>query len=275
MRRIPVLLVLVLFTSLPAAGQGIVDATVSGSSVSATVSLPGGIGADVSISFGEVTGLSLESLGLSAELANLLDPAFRARLPNGVLPALPLLLRIEPPANGGLSFSGVAEIDIHTHNLNFVIGTPLRFFSAPLGGKFEDVTTAMGPGSYRARADKGGFSEFLIVLDLRAQSQVIAYKFNRLEEMLDAYEGSMPGSVYDDLEERLNAARAAWARGARQAAIAEVDEFLDIVEQHSGAGIPNVWRAARDVENVAGYLRSGAMTLRFSLGLKGLLGLGL
>ena len=67
----------------------------------------------------------------------------------------------------------------------------------------------------------------------------------------------MPGSVYDDLEERLADARADYARGAKKDAIAEIDGFLDIVEQHGGTDIPDVWRSARDVHNVAGYLRSG------------------
>ena len=61
----------------------------------------------------------------------------------------------------------------------------------------------MGAGSYRARGTRGGFSEFLIVPDLRPVDQVIAAKLDRLEQMLDGYEASMPGSVYDDLEERL------------------------------------------------------------------------
>ena len=275
MRRIvPALLLLVLCSVLPAAGQGILNPTISGNEVSLEVSLAG-IGIDVTIRFAEVTGLSLENLGVSAHLVNPLSPAFRARLPNGVVPALPLVLRIEPPANGSLSFTGTSEIDIHTHNLNFYIGTPLRFFSSPVGGAFHDVTTAMGPGSYRARATKGGFSEFLIVLDLRSLNTAIAGKFDRLEDLLDAYHGSMPGSVYYDLEERLEDARAAWTGGNKQAAIAELDDFLEIVEEHSGTDIPNVWRAARDVENAAGYLSSAAQTLRFSLGLKGLLGLGL
>jgi hypothetical protein len=278
MRRIPAvlapILALILCTALPAAGQGIIGTTLSGDSISVTVSLPGGIGADVTLSFEEVSGLNLANLGLSAALVNPLDLAFRSRLPASVLPALPLLLRIEPPANGSLSFSGVTEIDIHTHNLNYIPGTPLRFFSAPLGGKFEDVTVAMGPGSYRARATKGGFSEFLIVLDLRSRNQAVNAKFDRLEQLLDLYDGSMPGSIYYDLEERLEDARDAWQGGSSQAAIAEIDGFLDVVEQHSGTDIPDVWRSARDVQNVAGYLRGAALTLRFSLGLKGtLLGL--
>lgn len=275
MRRIiPALLALILCTALPAAGQRIIGSSISGNSIEVSVALPGGIGADVTLSFEEVSGLSLANLGLSAHLANLLDPAFRSRLPTGVLPILPLIVRIEPPASSGLTFSGVTEIDIHTHNLHFIPGTPLRFFSAPLGGKFEDVTAAMGAGSYRARATKGGFSEFLIVVDLRSRNQAIHAKFNRLEELLEQYEGSMPGSVYDDLEDRLDDARADYAGGTSQAAIAEIDGFIAVVEQHSGTGIPDVWRAARDVQNVAGYLRGAALTLRFSLGLKGgLLGL--
>jgi hypothetical protein len=274
MRRMPAVLVLMLCTALPAAGQGIINTTITGSSIEVTVALPGGLGADVSITFEQVTGLSLQNLGLSAQVVNTLSPAFRARLPGSVLPVLPLLLRIEPPANGSLTFSGVTEIDIHTHNLLFALGTPLRFFSAPVGGKFEDVTAAMGAGSYRARATKGGFSEFLIVADLRPRNQVIAAKFDRLEELLDDYEGSMSGSVYEDLEDRLEAAHADYTGGSAQAAIAEIDGFLAVVEQHSGTEIPDVWRSARDLQNVAGYLRGAALTLRFSLGLKGgLLGL--
>ena len=274
MRRFLVLLALAVFASLPAAGQGLVNVTISGSSISVTVSAPGGIGVDLNLGFEDVTGLTLANLGLSAQVVNPLDPALRARLPTGaVIPALPILLRIEPPATGSLSFRGVAFFELHTHNLHYIPNTPLRLFSSPLGGAFEDVTAFNGSGSYRTRANKGGFSEFLIVLDLRPQSQVIAQKFDRLEGMLDAYEDAMPGSVYDDLEERLEAARADYARGAKKEAIEEIDGFLDIVEQHSGTDIPDVWRSARDVQNVAGYLRSAAATLRFSLGIKSLLGL--
>jgi hypothetical protein len=78
----------------------------------------------------------------------------------------------------------------------------------------------------------------------------------------------MPGSVYYDLEERLEAARDDWQRGAPASAIAEIDGFVAEVEAHSGTDIPDVWRAARDVENVAGYLLGAAATLRFSLDLR-------
>lgn len=270
MRRIPVLLVLILVlaAALPAAGQSIINPTISGNSVSVRVSLPLGLFADVTLSFAEVSGLTLANLGLSAQLVNTLSPALRARLPTSVTPAVPLLLRIEPPASGSLAFHGVATIDLHTNLVHYVPGTPLRLFSAPLGGSFEDVTTAMGSGSYRTRADKGGFSEFLIVADLRTVNQVIDSKFARLEGLLDAYEGEMPGSVYDDLEELLEDAHAEYTGGDTLGAIAKIDELLEVVEEHSGTDLPDVWRAARDVHNVAGYLQGAAMTLRFSLVLK-------
>lgn len=266
MRRILACLALLLSVALPVAGQGLIN--LNGNSISINLSRPGLLGTEVSLSFEDVTGLNLLSLGLSVQLVNLNDPALQARLPAGVTAALPLLLRIEPPRLGGLSFRGLASLQIHTELLSYVPGTPLRLFHAPLGGTFEDMTAAMGPGSYRARGNTGGFSEFLIVRDSRTVDQAIAGKFDRVEEELEEYAASMPAPLYEDLTARLAAARSDYEHGATAAAIQKIDGFLTVVQQHSGTDIPNVWRAARNVENVAGYLRAEAMTLRFSLALK-------
>lgn len=274
MRRIPVLLILVLCAALPAAGQGTVGTpTISGNTISLNVSVLGGYDADLTLSFEDVQGLTLSNLGLSVHLISLTDSTLLARLPSSVVPALPLLLRIEPPATGTLSFHGVASLELHTEDLQFTAGTPLRLFSAPLNGTFKDITADMGAGSYRARGTTGGFSEFLIVSDTRSLDSVIALKFDRVEDLLEEYEGDMPGSVYDDLEEILEDAHAAYTAGSTNQAIQEIDDFLELVEDHSGTDIPDVWRAARDLDNVAGYLRGAAMTLRFSLELKRALGL--
>jgi hypothetical protein len=273
MRRIFAFLAIVLCAALPAAAAPSHSIAIApsllglGSGSTLTVSL---LGTEVSLGFEDVSGLNLLSLGISVQLVNPLDPALRARLPAGTgFSALPVLVRIEPPAWGGLSFRGVASLDIHTHLLPYLPASPLRIFSAPLGGPFRDITGEMGPGSYRARSTMGGFSEFLIAVDLRPIDQVIATKLGALEDLLDNYEGTMPGSVYDDLEELLEDIQADIAANHLADAIAGIDSFLDEVEEHSGGtGIPNVWRAARDRQNVAGYLRSGAQTLRFSLVLK-------
>jgi hypothetical protein len=301
MRKILVCMILLLVASLPAAGQrllpdssqgllpetdqgllpgliqGITSWTVDGDTVHLTISLPGGLTASLSLVFEDVVGLNLGNLGISTRLINPFDLAILTRLQGllgSLLPGFPLLLRIEPPASGGLAFSGVVSFEIYTNLLHYTPGCPLRLFAAPLGGPFVDVTTNMGAGSYRARGSRGGFSEFLIVADLRPVDQVIRGKLDRLEDLLDDYENSMPGPLYDDLSELLSDIRADHARGATTAAINGVDDFLALVEQHAGTSIPNVWRSARDVENVAGYLRAGAKTLRFSLAVKNGSGFG-
>lgn len=274
MRRIFALPVLLLCTVLPSAGQEVVSSpSISGSSISATLSVPGGYSADLTLSFEDVDGLSLSSVGLSVHLIDPSDTALLARLPASVVPGLPLLVRIEPPSAEPLSFRGIATVELHTHDLQYTAGTPLRLFSAPLGGAFKDVTSEMGAGSYRVRGTTGGFSEFLIVSDTRPLDQVIALKLDRLEALLEEHQGEMPGSVHDALENLLDAARAEYTAGATNAAIMEVDEFIELVVEHSATDIPNVWRSARDLENVAGHLRAHAMTLRFSLRLKRALGL--
>jgi hypothetical protein len=269
MRKLLAGLILLLLCALPAAGQGITNATVDGDSILLTVALPGGLGADVILSFEDVDGLSLSSLGVSAQVVNLTDPALLSRLAGATLSsAFPVLLRIEPPADGGLAFRGMVTVEIHTHNLLYLPTTPLRLFSAPLGGEFKDITTYMGSGSYRVRGRSGGFSEFLILVDPRTVNQVITSKLDRLERVLDDHAAAMPATLYADLAARLDSIRADFARGATSTAIQGVDGFLGVVEQHAGTDIPNEWRAARDLYNLAGNLRAGATTLRFSLVLK-------
>jgi hypothetical protein len=256
---------------LPLPG-GIVSSTVTDNQVRLAVGLPGDRAADLTITFERAVGLSLANLGLSAQLVSLLDLNLLARLPalgGGSIPAgFPVLLRIEPPASGGLSFSGIVSIELHTHNLTFINPCPLRLFAAPLGGRFNDITESMGMGSYRVRGTKGGFSEFLILADLRSVDQVILQKFDRLEAILDERGASIPGPVLGELTGLLQAARTHYASGAILAAIQDVEAFSAKVQQHSGTGIPDVWRSARDLVNVAGILRSAAGTLRFSLNLK-------
>lgn len=272
-RCLPALALLLL--PLPAAAQGIINVVVNGNELSAGISLPGGIGADLVIGFEQVAGLTPQNLGVSASLVNLLDPNLLARLGGGsLLGAFPMLLRIEPPAQGGLSFHGVASVSLHTHNLDYLPGTPLRIFAAPLGGRFEDITASVGKGSYRCRGSKGSFSEFLILADLRPVRLAVAEKLTRLDRILDENADAIDGAVLDDLTSLAAEIRSAWNAGQSQQAIAKTDAFLALVQANSGTAIPDVWRSSRDAVNVAGLLRAAGETLRFSLGLKSnLLGL--
>lgn len=266
---------LLLLLPLPLAAEGIVNLVVQGNEVQAGVALPLNISADLKITFEQVEGLSAESIGLSASLVNL--AALLPRLQDALLPeALPMLIRIQPPAGGGLSFQGVVTVEIHTHLLPFTVNTPLRLFAASEGGQFHDITASVGMGSYRCKGRKGSFSEFLILADLRRVNRVIVQKLDDLDQILADNEASIDPEVFSDLTDLAAEIRSRYSAGQTQTAITRTEEFVALVAAHSGAEIPNVWRSTRDVVNVAGLLRAAGDTLRFSLIMKtqqgGLLG---
>lgn len=270
MRRLitfAILAVIVLaFGAGPATAQVRVETAVDEDRMSATVSTLL-YSLELSLSFEEVVGLSVRSLGLSAEVVDLRDPDLLARLPAGVsVPAaLPLLVAIEPPESGPLSFSGLATLELYTHGLEFTGGCPYRIFASHDGGTFEDVTDFMGTGSYRGRGRTGGFSDFLILADTRAVDDVVEAKLTRLWALLSRHSSEIPAGVSSDLHDALSAAEAAWNAGDPERARSALDDFSDVVEAASGRAIPDVWRSAGDLVNVAGELRAAAATLRFSL----------
>lgn len=254
-----------------AADGGIVDFSIDGNEAQATLDLGAGITADLTLTFEQVVGLTESGLGLSAELVDPSDQAILSRLPdpsNASIPAaFPVRLVIEPPADGSLSFSGVVELELYTHNLSYSANTPFRLVSAPLDGLFRDISAYMGTGSYRVRGSGGDFSEFLIIVDLRPHASVIGDKFDHLDELLAAHADSIESQTHAELDQLLTASEDAWLAGDATAAIDLIEEFADTVSQHSGEDVPDVWRATRDVTNVAGQLRAAAATLRFSLNL--------
>ncbi len=268
MKRLLCALALLLSPVLLAA-QSPVTVTVSGATVEAVIALPGGIEADLSLEFESVVGLSASSIGLSAELVNPLDPDLVARLADvddvTIASAFPVLIEVEPPATGPLSFTDVVELELHTHNLSYSANSPLRLVKASLGGPFEDITSWSGSGSYRVGGNEGGFSQFLIVADLRPVADVIDLKFARLQDKLDANAADIDAEVLADLQSALDEAWSWRLSLDFVEAAATIANFIKVVESNSGSAIPNVWRSSRDLVNVAGELRGAAGTLRFSL----------
>jgi hypothetical protein len=258
---------LILIVALAASGQGLLGGLLGGGkSISLLLSLPTLL-SSLTTTFEQVSGLSLTTLGVSVIPVLPGDPALLARLPEGVTiaPELPLLIRIEPPPTGGLSFSGITRIQLLAPGLLLPQSAPTRMYAAPNGGRFEDYTDDTA-SAYRVIGARGGFSEFLLVRDPTPFGQVITGKLDRLSQLLTDHAAAIPAPVLADLQTELAAARTHYTQGDPAAAIDDVDDFLDTVEQHSGGGeIPDVWRAARDLVNVAGQLRATARTLRFSL----------
>ncbi len=109
-----------LVVAVPAGAFGqTLPVTVVGDEARVTIELPGGIGAELTIAFEDVEGLDPTSLDISAELVSPLDLTILDRLPANVsIPgSFPVLVKIAPSASSVLSFSGVAEVELYTHNL--------------------------------------------------------------------------------------------------------------------------------------------------------------
>ena len=245
-----------------------VQVSTTGSSATATIDLAP-VHADLSLSFSDPAGLAPETLGIDATLLNLLalDPLLVSRLGNlgtgAINSAFPLLIEIEPA--DALAFSDTVMVEVHTHNLEYAPGTRLRLFKSTGGGAFEDITIGVEPGSVRTRGRTGGFSEFLVLTDLRPTSSVVQEKLGRVESRLADANGLSPAER-SALEAKLADAEAAFLAGQPAAAITALDEFDLSVRQLSGSAIPNRWSAAGGLDNVAGDLQAGVATLRFSLG---------
>lgn len=241
-----------------------VQVTVTGDVVTAVVGSPSLPVADLTLTFDQPSGLSASSLGLSAALVSITDPVLLARLPGGTLNqlngAFPLLVTVEPPLTGGLSFRTV-RVEVHTHALLYSAGSSYRLFKAPLGGTFQDITDEIAPGSVRARGTTGGFSQFLVLADLRTTSTVVAAKLAALRARV----GTLPASERQPFYVKLDAVEDGVADEDYAAALAAVDDIASRALARAGTQLADRWRAARDLDNQAGDLVAGAASLRFSV----------
>lgn len=248
-----------------------VTVTASGDHAEAVIRLPGLPGypgpvlAELLLDFEDASGLSPASLGVSAQTVSVSDPDLLARLPDTdltTLPsALPLLVTVQPPRYGGLRFDGSGRAEIHTHLLPYAAGSRLRLFKAPLGGAFYDITDEIAAGSVRARGTYGGFSQFLILADLRPSADVIAAKLLRLRQRVDL----LPWSERAGFDDLLDDVDTALAVPDYAAALAAADAVRTRAQARGGIYFGNQWRATRNYRNHAGELVAGAASLRFSI----------
>jgi hypothetical protein len=262
---------------------GLVDPVVDDNQISGKIELPGGIEAELTIRFEKVVGLNLDNLGLSVQLVSPLDSSLLKRLSglttvsrgigSGSLLSIPVefpvLIRVEPPASGGLAFEGVVEVEIYTQNLVYAPGSPIRLFTAPsANAPFYDITDMLTGGSVRTRSGGGHFSDFLLVLDTRPLSSVIDEKFDRLDDLLVSHASAIAPALLTDLSDLVDQAYLAWNQGQPGVAMTKLSSFQALCDQATSLGqLSNVWRSARDISNVDGELRAQARTLRFSLSL--------
>ena len=263
--RVLAVALLGLLPALSPAASLPVQVDVATNSATVRIGSPSSPLADLSLRFDSATGLSAGNLGIKAETININAPDLLARLPSSLtsIPgALPLMVTIEPPVSGSLSQRRVTHVELHTHALPYVAGSPLRLFKAQVGGPFRDITESVQPGSVRTRGTTPGWSQFIVLVDVRPTGMVITEKFAYLQNQLNLLSPTekAPLQVY------FNNAQAAVNEGRYADAMVALDSFNARVSDRAGTFIPDVWRSARDVNNSAGELLAGANTLAFSIG---------
>lgn len=221
--------------------------------------------ADVTLSFDDATGLSPASLGVTAEVLDPTDASLLARLPdlqlNQLDGALPLLVTIEPPPGGGLSFDRTVRVEVHTHLLPYAPGSSYRLFKAPVGGAFRDITDEVAPGSVRARGTTGGFSQFLVLADLRETGEVIDRKVAWLRARIDL----LPATEQPAFDAYLDSVEAGVDGGDFASATTALDLFRARAASRAGNPLAATWQPGSTAQNHAGELISGAATLKFSV----------
>lgn len=241
------------------------DVDVSGNTATVRVGPETAPLADVSLDFDQASGLSVASLGLGASTVSPTAPSLLARLPStqvSIANGLPVLLTVEPPSLGGLAFDRRVHVEVHTHLLTYATGSRFRLFKSPLNGAFRDVTAAVEPGSVRTRGTTGGFSQFLVVLDLRPTDVVVDQKITWLRDQL----ALLPAPEAAPLHDRIDEVELALAIDDHAAAIAAIDTARARVANRAGTHIPDTWSANATTSNIAGELLSGLDTLAFSIG---------
>ena len=236
--------------------------------VIAEVSIAGIYQVGLKITFEEVIGLNANALSITAAQINPSDLALLSRLKDASLISiptqLPVMINVRPSPQSTLTFTGIVDIDLTTSNLSFQ--PSLRLMKAREGGTFEDVTTFSGVGSYRVRGTSGDFSDLLIAADLRNSTTVINSKFDLLQSTLNANASNIEAAMLQNLQSKLDAARANFNQGLKAQAVEVLDSMIIDIKSDAGQSIPNSYRANDPTTiNVAGSLRAQAAQLIFSL----------
>jgi hypothetical protein len=281
---------LLLVSAMPCAMAGVV-VTTSGNQAFATISLSDGsttYDADVTITFDSPANLTAAELNLTAQLVSPSDFAITSRLPGCLLlspdcvtvdPAFPMLITVEPlnlpwlfhsgfesgeSPNGNLSFLNTYDFEVHTADLTYVDGTPYRLFKAPIGGSFDDISTAITSGSVRARGSGGTFSQFMVVSDLR-NTLLVEQLVKEPELQTRILLATISNLLRTNLLNLLSNVQSAVGAGDYVTAIADLDQLIAETQANAGIGIANEWSSDRTLANDAGQILSLAQTLRFTL----------
>jgi len=265
LHRLGIFVFLILFAATLVSAD-VFPIQVKGNEADAQIAIGGLYQATLEIVFENVTGLDANSLILSAVQINPTDLLNRLTDPALItLPGqFPVVINISPAPGSSLKFTGVYTIEIHTSNLAF--DPSYRLFTSPTGDTLEDITNFSGVGSYRVHGTGGGFSDFVIVSDVRNTDTVIQNKFTNLKNSLNINAPFIAPAMLQNLQAKNNAALQAYQSGSKNDAVTNLDAMNNLIVVDNGASMPYTYNASDSgKKNVGGELRKLIATLEFSL----------
>ena len=268
---------LIAYASAAAAGDSVVVTIVDGRKAKADITLVNPNGGHYTAEFElefETVGLqnlTPECVGITADVLDAAEiyDIKQHRLPHGshqgIDPAFPVRVTVEPPPSCGLTFQNHYDVTFDTEDLVYTPGGPYRLMKAPLGGMFHYVTGSVTQGSVRSRGRAGGFSEFIIIADTNPTFSIdCETEYDDLQSRIDA--SPMSPTARQALTVDLAISRAAYDARNYADAIRRLAIFDQHCVEYGGASLPNVWRSTRDLDNVEGDLVGNTDSLRFMMG---------
>lgn len=216
--------------------------------------------------------LTVECVGITADV---LGPSeivnIESRLPHPttqhVDSAFPVRVTVEPPAGCGLQFQNQYDVSLDTPDLVYEPFSKYRLVKAPIGGSFRYVTGSVESGSVRARGRAGGFSEFVLIRDDATPPSYYIDCLNEYDTLEARIENSSISlTARHALETDLAVSRAAYEAGNYADAITLLQNFDAHCVEYGGAALPNIWRSARDLDDIEGDLVGHTGNLRFLMG---------
>lgn len=211
--------------------------------------------------------LAVTSLDVSA--TEVVPTSLQARLPPGVfLPArFPVVIQVDQGSDllTAVTFDNGYSVALRTPDLELRSYSPYRLFKAHNGGAFEDLTSSIGLGSYRARGTSGSFSEFVIAADMRPQGQILEQKYQDIQTVLDDENGvGITAGTYNVLNGELGASYSAFQAANLPLAVDNAEAMLGTIDAESGISIEASYDGGADV-SLAGDLTGAVESLRAAL----------
>ena len=255
---------------------GVTVTIVDGRKAKADITLPvpppgsGNYTAEFELEFeNPVLNLTVACLGLTADVLDASAIAnVNSRLPDpvhqGIDPAFPVRVTVEPPSGCGLQFYYAVEVEYETDDIVYAPQSQYRLMKAPVGGAFHDITGTLTQGSVRSRGRAGGFSEFVIVKNTAQNYAADAVQsYDALAARIA--DPSIGLTAQLTLQTDLILSRLAYLAGNYTAAIARLDDLDFHCAALGGPVLPNTWRSQRDLSNAEGEVVSYTANIRFNL----------